>query len=597
MKKTKILQMSKQATEAVPDKETDANDFNFLDQLFYLKKEGWDKWAKKDALAMKDQGKSPEDIQQKFEDYNDILKKIAEIKVLLPTDKQSTVLDLIWTELDKVTHGQGHENKVEFIEKVDSLLHSWLETKNLTKFITFEKEVTDPVMKQVLKTLNEKEQVEFNNLYKKVFTPEFWKMTTKISPVDAIHFTSTFNFLTEDDFLTNFTLDSLKTFPDLLRSSIISDAHVALKEYFSTDETRKLLRILKDVPVNKPADMLAALNNIHEKKDKNRTEAKSGMARAKKFLLERNPRAASAEITEVEKKFGKNITGDLGEQRFITSLNVTLAQIDYLEVKIKTANDPNQRASLLAKLRNIDSGESNFSHFKNLSQEEKKAKVEGIVNEINQYRQHGDLRSAKSAAKRLRSLDSGRGNDEINKINEAMKNLADSDTEKDTGSKTGQNLEVSGEKKKKIEFYERSIEHAQKVKEACIKLSIPVDDPDYWGREGIKNRVTWLKDSDNGLWEKYKKFNADDKNMPSSAQGNGFRFRWMDNRGSELTGYRAEDGIKYMNRYKESGYTLAALGAAFSVNWKSSDSPTYTPDEFITLTFAQMNELKGTGVK
>jgi hypothetical protein len=137
---------------------------------------------------------------------------------------------------------------------------------------------------------------------------------------------------------------------------------------------------------------------------------------------------------------------------------------------------------------------------------------------------------------------------------------------------------------------ERCIEHAKKIIEECGRLGIPKDDPKFWGLEGVRNRVAWLRN--HGQWETYTKFNMSDKNMPSRTQNGGFRFRWVDSRGSELTPAKAEEGTKYLNRYRESGYALATLAGVFSMNWKGSSSPVYTPEKFILLVQDQLSKVK-----
>ena len=139
---------------------------------------------------------------------------------------------------------------------------------------------------------------------------------------------------------------------------------------------------------------------------------------------------------------------------------------------------------------------------------------------------------------------------------------------------------LSAEKKLILDFYEKIIEHAEKVIEECPSWGVDPNDIDFWGREGIKNRTHMLKKR--GQWNDYVKFNSNDPNIPSNARGDGFRFRWLNvNTGSRISGGGADAGIKYMQRYKESGYMLCALAGGFSIDWTGPDSMTYTPVEFL----------------
>jgi hypothetical protein len=150
----------------------------------------------------------------------------------------------------------------------------------------------------------------------------------------------------------------------------------------------------------------------------------------------------------------------------------------------------------------------------------------------------------------------------------------------------GSNL--SEEKKLILDFYDKSIEHAEKVIEECSNWGVRPDDIEYWGQEGVKNRMSLLKKR--GTWNDYVRFNSNDKHIPSNARGDGFRFRWLNvNTGSRISGAKADSGIKYMQRYKESGYQLCVLAGAFSVDWAGSDSIVDTPARFLE----KMKSLRG----
>lgn len=149
--------------------------------------------------------------------------------------------------------------------------------------------------------------------------------------------------------------------------------------------------------------------------------------------------------------------------------------------------------------------------------------------------------------------------------------------------------ELGAEKMKRVEFLDRCIEHARKVDEEAV---MPREDPKVWSQEGVRNRRKWLKDT--GKWNEYVALNRSDKNIPKNADPTGFRFRWLNvETGTNLTGAKAEQGIKYLQRYKDSGYRIAALAGAFSLNWRGASSPTYSPQRFIEKVQAEKSRILG----
>ncbi len=157
-------------------------------------------------------------------------------------------------------------------------------------------------------------------------------------------------------------------------------------------------------------------------------------------------------------------------------------------------------------------------------------------------------------------------------------------------------LDIGKEKEIIMDFYDRCISHAQKVAEEGKEWGVQPNDLEFWGQEGVKNRVKILKKK--GHWKDYVKFNTNDKHIPSTARGDGFRFRWLNaDTGSRISAARAESGIKYMRRYKESGYQLCVLAGAFSIDWTGSDSPVYTPIQFIEKMQGLKTSLQGKKTK
>jgi len=561
---------------------------DLIENLIFLKKRGWIAWAKKNASELRERGVEPDEIKRKFIEYDTILENVEKIEQQIPSEKRSDVLKFIFQKLNEKTDGHGREMKKEMVSKISNFLEKHLENQNLTRFSTAKNFRVGSVEAEMSKILDAENQKEYQKWYEKIFTQKFWKAVPEMSPMDFPGFTASFNFRTQTDFLQNFTLDSIQTFPELLRASIIADAEGILREFFGEKEKSDHLKNLKSISEKNPEKLLRMILKIREKSDRNRTEAKEQIARAKRFFLECDPRAAKSELENCEKKYGKNIFNALCEQKFCTTVEVRIARIAEIEKKLKTEKSPTARAKLLKKMNELDAKKSKFTEES--TESEKKERIRNITDEIAKFRQHGDLKSARNAARRLRKIDRHRADRETEKIDAEMQKKTDADEQKET-SPLDDKTEMSVEKAKKIEFLEKCIEHARRVKEECRNHGIPIDSPDFWKQDGIKNRVKWLKD--HNLWKKYCLLNSRDRNMPKDSQGgSGFKFRWLDNRGNDLNYSRAETGLRYLNRYRESGYTLATLGAAFSSGWKSTSSPVFTPDEFIEDTKSRIDKIK-----
>ncbi len=189
-------------------------------------------------------------------------------------------------------------------------------------------------------------------------------------------------------------------------------------------------------------------------------------------------------------------------------------------------------------------------------------------------------KASEEEKKKLKQEEKKKKGAEKNKIEEEKKEQKQKEEERKKQEKDEGSVDLGAEKTKILEFYDKSIEHAEKVKEECANWGVRPDDIEYWGQEGVKNRMNLLKKR--GRWNDYVKFNSNDKYIPSTAQGNGFRFRWLNvNTGSRISAASADSGIKYMRRYKESGYQLCVLAGAFSIDWAGSDSIIDTPVRFL----------------
>jgi hypothetical protein len=440
-------------------------------------------------------------------------------------------------------------------------------------------EFEDLVKKQTPKQLK-----EFKESYDSVFTPEFWSGAEKLNPMDFPNFTSAFNFTTESDFLSRFSLAKLKKFPKKLKKALMSDGGELLETFFSPSVRTQYKSKLKGLSEKEPAKIIDLLLEIKGVQEKQKQEAFRDLKRAKNLFLEKDPKAAEKEVALMKKKYGSEVLDFMLEHQFALTLELRMMQVSELEKRLKSTSDPTLRKSIQERLASLCDEAAQSCEY--LKKEEREARIQMIESEVQKQRSAGDFYGSLSSAKKLRGLNDIRA--EL-LISEIKREIEAREEDGNPDKKNEQNEDVG--KKKKIEFLEKSIEHAQKVKEACDQVGIPKDDAAFWSPEGIKNRVKWLKD--HGLYDMYQRFNSSDPNMPKDAQVGGFRFRWMDSRGDELNMGRAEQGLLYLQRYKESGYILAALAGAFSVAWKSASSPTYTPDRYITEVKEQLLKLRG----
>lgn len=454
-----------------------------------------------------------------------------------------------------------------------------------TRLRDWESGLTDLLKKQLPKNLK-----EFKEHYSGVFSPEFWKNLSSTNPMEIPNFTVAFNFQSEADFLTKVSMGDIKSLPKALKKSLLSDGEEILSEFFSESDRKKEAGKLKAFSEKKPAAILKKVTSLRSIQNGNRERAQKELNRIKQLYFDKDTMSASAELDLFRKKYGSNVLSSLMEDKFEVRMDLRVMRINDLENQLKITKNSERKKHIHEQLSELCVQRKDHCDL-DMSAEERGQRVLAIEKDVRSARDRGDLSGAKSLAKKLRGLNDVKAELLISEINRAIE------------KKNGANLDDSGEgavntsieKQKKIEFYEKCLEHARGVKEACGQVGIPTDDPGFWKNEGLKNRVGWLKD--HGLYHMYQKFNSSDPNIPSQAQNGGFRFRWMDGIGSGLTHGRAETGIKYLQRYKESGYILAALAGAFSMNWKNVGSPTYTPDEFVSEVNQQLSELKGVKVK
>ena len=476
-----------------------------IDLLTFLG--SWTEWAKKDAETLLLAGDlAPEMILTKYQNYNEALKICAQIKQNVPESARIEIGGILENILNQSGSGADRPQKFAQLHQIKTFVENWNQNKSLSRFFAFRTTNLSPVEKRVSDVLFAAFKSEFEAYYSLIFTENFWKNLPKISPADFPNFTATFHFRTRKNFLNHFTLQTVKTFPQILRASLLADADEILNTYFSSIDRSRNSLVLRSISVENPAKMLEKMAELLQKKEAQILTAESDLEMIKKLFGAKKFKEAQTQVLKFNKKYGENTTSALGQSGFFAK--ILQAKPDKKDLNPAQTQPQNQQ---------------------------QKAQTE-----------HQKARKPEK---------------------------------------------LSAAKAKKVEFLELSIRHAREVLKSCAEIGIPAEDPDFWSQKGIINRVQWLRE--NGHWKEYCRLNANDKNMPKAIQAGGkFRFRWLDSRGDELTFARAQSGITYLNRYKESGYRLAAMGAAFSMNWKSIDSPLFTPQQFISRVLSQIDEIK-----
>lgn len=555
----------------------------FVDGLRYL--DDLDKyWARaKDAPQLLSEGVSLETLKDKYKFYDDLAALEVQILENVSKEKHQDIRNIIRRITSKPSQGREREMKLEHVLKIKRTVEALRQHQTSLQFLVKQHVTSGDVHFGVAQILHKEAFEEA----RKVFSDRFWRLTDEMTPDDFPNFTTEFNFALQETFVETQALEGLKKWSEKLKSAALRDATEIVAVLFSEDQRLSEMATIKQLSEQKPAKILACLLALKKRQEKHKEAARRDLNQVKKYVSDRDPKSAHRELEEMRKRYGGNIAEVFHEEKFVAKLMLTLTRVKKLEDQIASQKDDRKKAQLIEQLRELQK-DDNFV----LPQHPGKKEASDFIEAINQARRQGDLGSAESFARKLMKFDRARG----------TRTLADIQREKQTAdiseerkSETN-NIETSETKELKIEFLEKCIEHAESVIEACNELGIPKDSADFWGLEGVRNRVAWLKK--NGLWHTYQTFNQSDRNMPSREYAGGFRFRWLDMRtGTNLTYSRAENGIEYLNRYEESGYPLAALAGAFSVNWKGASSPVYTPERFTSLANEELSRIRGTSAE
>jgi len=523
-------------------------------------------------------------IKERIDFYEHVAEIRASILQDVPKDKREPIMRAIEEITNEPTHGRGRAEKLEKIKRVQKTVEAYKQEKINIRFL-LEETMHNAASLEVARILSEDVFKEVD----KVFPDSFWRLADEMSPQDFPNFAATFNFTLRETFSHEESEEVVKDFSEKLRESALLDAEEMLSGFFSEEEQEKRLKILESLGLDKLAIMLKFLISLRKERKNRQEKAKKLMALAQSLFFERDARGADSAIAEMKEEFGEEVVASLNEGKFVTKLNLVLIHIGRVERQLESEKNKTRRKKLIAELSELQV-ENDFSNEEGEEDsDEREKEIENIVNEAREFKEQGDFRAAELSLRRLKRLDPVRAEKEISAIR------AEQSAKKEETKKEGTE-NVSEEKEIKIEFLEKCIEHAEAIKEVCSELGIPTDDPDFWGLEGVRGRVQWLVD--NHKWSDYRRFNESDRNMPSKEYAGGFRFRWLDLKtGTNLTYSAAESGIEYLARYKESGYEVAALAGAFSVDWKGSSSPVYTPDEFISITNKELGDLRGVSVE
>ena len=555
----------------------------FIDSLSYL--DDVDRyWARKDAKESLAKGEDSNELKEKYQFYDQIAELQQQIVKNIPSSKQEEVLNIIRQVTSKPTGGSDRQMKLEHVLRVKRTVDAFRENQVTLQFLVQEKITSGNVHFGVAQILSED---LFKNV-EKMFPDRFWKLSDKMTPGDFPNFTVAFNFALKESFTHGESVSKLKDFSEKIKKSILEDAEGTLSEFFSPKAKSAHLQSLKKISADKPVKFLEKMLEIQSQREKQESESQKEFQHVHNLFTSKNPKGAKGIVDTLKKKFGDNVFDSLRQKGFITKLETILLRIGALEKQLKSEENPTARKKIEQQLSKLQEPEKTVVQDV-ATPEDGKKKIQNILQEIDTYRQQGDLKSAEHSAQKLRSLDAERAAKELAKIKSAQAKKDSQSEKKEESSEVSESSEM---KQKKIQFLEMTKEHARKVMEECGQLGIPKDSEAFWGLHGVRNRMQYLKD--NGLWSAYNRFNSSDRNMPSRTYEGGFRFRWVNlDTGTNLNTTKAQRGTDYLRQRKESGYAIAALAGVFSVNWKGHSSPVYTPERFISFVEAELSRVRG----
>ncbi|GEM_PF-1339408 len=557
----------------------------YIQGLGYLNDEN-KSWAYQDARQRIFAGADPTELRDKYDLYNQLGEIRAEIIQNVPTGKREILHKFIDEQIINPSSGNGRNREIkrEQLQQVHATVQLFRHQQNNLQSFVRRTLATSDVDFRVLHILDKKLFVDAE----KIFNDDFWQKASKLSPQLFPAFTEAFEFSVRRTFSLEKSSDHLKAFSKKIKKGILQDAERLCSQFFTSQEVRQKKTDLKALSSDNPALLVSALAQLHEEQISRQNQAQKQFEHIQALYLSGSLKTAQSELKSLQNHFGNSVLSDLNQMHFSIKLSLQIRTIEQLEQKLKATKNPDQQKKLKAKLEYLQQGDFKNNILHNAATDPQQQSLQ-LLEEIQEFRRQGDLKSAKSSAERLVQYNVFRAQRELDSIHKDMERKQESDKQRDVS--LDNKAENSLEKATKVMFLEGCIEHAEKVKEMCERLGIPKDDPKFWGDEGVKNRVKWLEEK--GFYKTYKKFNASDTNMPKQERVQGVRFRWLDvQRGSNLTFSRAHEGLKYLTRYKESGYELATLAGGFSLDWNTNGPNSRTPDKFILLATEELMKLK-----
>ncbi|HEY5714181.1 MAG TPA: hypothetical protein VIT68_02410, partial [Candidatus Gracilibacteria bacterium] len=463
----------------------------------------------------------------------------------------------------------GQSMREVLLRQFESQMYHWLD--NSLSLREWSKAFSDLVEKQMPEKLK-----AFNNDYHQVYTTDFWGFQRSFSPQEFPNFAATFNFSKEEDFLHRFTPQGIKKKTKMVHEALVKDSREFLTTFFTDTERKRWKQRIRGFKPPQIVGLMKTITELKKERESSEAEAERESRVIQAFDRRRYVLEGVKAVETMRKDFGKGVFLALGMGSFVADLESRGDRIEELKRQLGKAHNFETQYEIQQQLIDLDA----TFYFPDHTPAAREHKIAQLKEQFSLYLSASSFSACRNIASKLKKYDAVAAYELFKTLEqEESKNEKTDGNQDQTLKPETPKVETSHDKLTKIRFFERCIEHAEKVEEACNEIGIPTDDPDYWGEEGLKERVNWLKD--NGLYHVYQKYNASDPNIPKDAQAGGFRFRWLDGRGADVSSAKAEQGMKYLDRYKESGYMLCALAGAFSIDWNGSGDTTYCPSDFI----------------
>ncbi len=545
-------------------------------------------WAKADAAHLLKEGLSVPELKDKYEFYSEMAAIRKDILYNAPTGLRSQLLQYINDILDRPTAGTGRGWKRLSLERIRTLVQQSKRNQSAVRYATGQALSRDQLTRDITQIMNAPDLERFKRVYSSIFTPDFWRLTPHMSPNDYPTFHSTLLSTDQFSFLSLHTLDSLTSVPAGVKSGLIHDAKVQLQRNFGPADQAKYLKKLQKIKPSQLADLLKVCQEIETEQSKRSPAIRRDVREINALFKAQNNSVAERKIDSFIKQYGEKSAHENGLRRTQILIKKKGRQVKSLQKRLDTLTDRTQRQQIIDQLGRLDQQSAKGLKAENKADNAQRATQ--LDQQISRLQHAEKWTEAQSAAKELTVYDTTKGQRRLAEVKRAQAARApESDQDQEATAATSSEKNV--EKAKKIEFYEKMIEHAENLKNACNEMGIPTDDPGYWKIDGILKRKEWLVK--NGLWNSYLKFHGADKNAPPN-NNYAVLYRWVDAKSVDRLSYnKAQGGLDHLKRLKESGYPLCVMSAGLSMDWTSKESPVYTPDEFISKCVVQLGHARG----